>query len=237
MKRSLCMVAVLAAGTTASAVNIPAGYDYLMTDPGTYFDFGPGIGPVNFRGVPIDPSTYGDADTIVERKAPAIFPAFGTDVYPNNPLAGTGVTIPIEMLALELASTAPIYIGESFFDVWVSLDPATPTLGAMTIEHQWTDTDGQTPEGTFDSFFDVFAIARFEPVGGGVGFEVPIQNLRLASTGTLWSHWPYGIYIDQVIEQHPGVGVHIAHSVEPAPATWLAIVCAAPIVAPRRRAG
>ena len=68
-------------------------------------------------------------DTIVRRKAAADLKA-----------DGDSAVIPIEIVALSLESVAPIQIGfgggvgESFFDIWVTLDPMVPSPeGTMTI--------------------------------------------------------------------------------------------------------
>ena len=105
------LVAVVTWGCVAKAdaASVLLGSDYLTTLPGTFFDF-PGIGVVPLEGRPIGP---GNTDTIVQRQEDA-----------NLPGMGSSDTIPIEMVALSLQSTAPVNIGGSFFDVFVELTPA-----------------------------------------------------------------------------------------------------------------
>ena len=90
---------------TASVVvgQVPAGFDLLTTQPGAFFDLdGPGGFPaVDMIGVSLGTYDFGagavgvnTTDTIVERLTPA---------------SGPGIdTIPIEMVSLQLVSTAPI---------------------------------------------------------------------------------------------------------------------------------
>lgn len=231
--RLACSVVLLAAAcSSALADNIPAGYDLLATDPGTYFNFGGSIGVVNFTGLPIDPVQYGVADTIIDRQQATDFPFIGDQPYNGDPTPGTDDTIPIEMLALSLVSTAPVFIGDSFFDVWVTLDPNVHSQGFMHIQHQWNDA-GQY-QGTFDSSLTIYANARFIAIAGGAQFDIPIGGLTLASTDTLWAHWPLGMFFPQVIEEHPGVGVHIAHIVPAAPSLAAGLIGAGFLTARRR---
>jgi hypothetical protein len=114
----LSFVAVIALSLSAIAAAQPSpltvalGSDYLQTQPGSSFNFGPGIGVVNFMGVPLTgaliPPGYQQSlagtDTIVQRQADA-------DIN-GNP-------IPIQLMALSVESTAPVNVGGSFFDVFV----------------------------------------------------------------------------------------------------------------------
>jgi hypothetical protein len=159
------LIAVLTAlivCTTAAAQPTPAtvvlGSDYFTTvyPPGGTDNF-PGIGSVTFKGLPVGP---GATDTIVQRIA---------DVTING-----GSAPVLNMAALSLESTAPVNLGGSFFDVFVTLDtrtnPATggllhPSTGSIAI-------NGTTAGGTWNSTLDVFFEAHFLPVGGGTGFSV-----------------------------------------------------------------
>lgn len=222
MHRSLlATVAVLAAGVfggDARADDIPLGFDYFKTLNGTWFDFGSGVGVVDLEGVPI----IGRADTIIERKQTADFPFFGNNLWPGPETPGTDVTIDVEMVGLSLKSVNPVFVSgpDSFFDVFITLDPATPSVGSMTISHEWADGVDFDPEGTFDSTLLIFADALFVPAGGGPGqFLVDLDGIPLASTDTLWTHAPgIPLWVDEVEEAHPGIGVHRAQSV-PEPGT------------------
>jgi len=108
----------------------------------------------SFLGQPTGP-----ADMIVERQSSATLPTI--------PSSGT---IPIEIVALQLQSTSPITVnpGGTQWDVRVQLDPASPSVGSMTITHNWDQG------GTYSSslrlcprydFFEVnppFRVARLD---------------------------------------------------------------------------
>lgn len=165
----------------AQASSVLAGSDYLHTVPGTFFDFGPGIGPVAFEGKTVGP---GNTDTIVQRKEDA-----------NLPAVGSSDTIDIEIVELSLQSVNPVDVGGNFFDVFVHLDAGNPSVGEMTITHDFADNGTPAPEGTFDSYLDIFFIADFSPVGPGAPFAISAAvdlggPLTLQSTGTSWSHEP-----------------------------------------------
>jgi len=167
-------LAVLALGASASAQQgcanggpcVALGTDYLQTQPGSNFNFGPGIGVVNFMGLPIGPAA---TDTKVQRHADANI---------------NGGFIPIQIVALSMESTAPVNVGGSFFDVFVTLDPANlgNDIGQMQI-------NGSLGGGTFTSFFDVFFDAHFAPVSTGQPFDV-FSSIALSNGGSSWSPTP-----------------------------------------------
>ncbi len=170
---SLTLVLVLGLSMAASAADIEPtvpsvalGSDYFATGAGTFFNFGAGIGTVNFMGLPIGP---GSTDTIVQRQADA---AIG------------GAAIPIQITALSLESTAPVNIGGSFFDVFVTLDPAHLALDTGTLS-----VAGTTTGGTFTSSLDVYFEANFVPTGAGSPFDV-FSNVSLSNSGAVWSPSP-----------------------------------------------
>ena len=167
-------LAVMVLGASASAQSgcangapcVALGSDYLQTQPGTFFNFGSPIGTVNFMGLPIGP---GLTDTIVQRQA---------DAFIN---VGS---IPIQLVALSMESTAPVNVHGSFFDVFVTLDPANlgKDVGMMSIM-------GTLGGGTFTSFFDVFFDAHFAPVSTGQPFDV-FDHISLSNGGSAWSPTP-----------------------------------------------
>ncbi|MBZ0172947.1 MAG: hypothetical protein K8E66_11240 [Phycisphaerales bacterium] len=218
----------------AGAANVPAGDDLIETLPETWFNFGPGIGVVNFIGDPLDPGTLGATDTIVRRLQDTQFNGQGVHAWDGPPQPGTTDTIDIELVALSLRSVAPIDIGGAMFNVDIDLDPAIASVGTMTLRHEWNDA-GQF-QGTFDSMLTIFADALFTPVGGGPGsFAVDIDNLALSSTNTLWAHHPFfGFYFPQVEESHPGVGVHTG-TIIPTQGVAVVIGVGALTIATRRR--
>jgi hypothetical protein len=146
--------------------SVALGSDYFQTGPGSFFNFGPPIGSVNFMGLPIGP---GNTDTIVQRQADA---SIG------------GPAIPIQIVALSLESTAPVNVGGSFFDVFVTLNPADLALDTGTLS-----VAGTTAGGTFSSSLNVFFDAHFQPLGGGTPFDV-LSSALLSNTGAFWSSTP-----------------------------------------------
>jgi hypothetical protein len=165
---------IFVAPNNALAVSIDPGFD-LLTTPigGGVLDLSPFGGPsvVPLEGDPIGP---GDTDTIVERKT-------------GLPDGGTG-TIDIEIVALSLRSVDPVNISGTFFDVFISLDPSTPSIGEINVLTH--DANG----GTFDSFFDVFTRIDLVPVGSPFSIPPVFRQDQITSTGTAWSHTPTDFY-------------------------------------------
>jgi hypothetical protein len=118
---STCAAALLATTPLAAkAAVVVAGTDYFQTLPGTY-DTIPGIGVVDFMGVPFGP---GSTDTIVQRT---------TDITINAPTSSSPNLL---MTALQLESTAPVSIpGIGTIPIFVSLDRThlANDTGTMTI--------------------------------------------------------------------------------------------------------
>ncbi len=168
MKIWKCLAAssllLLLCSPLACADDVALGSDYFQTGAGTQFDFGPGIGVVNFQGLPN--TAHGNTDTIIQRQADATI---------------GGPPIPIQITDLSLQSTAPVNIGGSFFDVFVTLDPAhlSNDTGTLTVM-------GSAAGGTFDDTLDVFFDAHFAPIGGGSATDV-FGSIALSQTGASWS--------------------------------------------------
>ncbi len=93
-----------------------------------------------------NPALPGGSDTVVRRLAPIDL----------SGLPGSLPPIPIEIVALELRSVAPISLSSSFFDVFVEL--SAPGTGQMQLS-------GGPTGGTFTSFFDVFVDINLVEVG------------------------------------------------------------------------
>jgi len=170
--------------SSASADTINLGSDYFQTDPGTNFTFGAPIGVVNFTGVPIGP---GQTDTIVQRQADATI---------NPGVAPTGLTtvaqvaalpnsIPLQITALSMESTAPVNIGGSFFDVFVTLDPSNLAndTGSMAIY-------GDSTGGSFDSAFTVYFEAQFDDLSNPAGSFDAFNHVVLSQNGATWAPTP-----------------------------------------------
>jgi hypothetical protein len=175
--------------SSASADPIGPGFDLFSTpEGGAAIDIGPLLPAgffatpelVPFEGNPIGP---GNTDTIVQRLD-------GLD-------DGETGTIPIELVALSLVSVDPVQIGpssgpDSFFDVFVTLDPNGPaSMGQLTVQ---THENGG---GTFDSFFDVFVEITFVDIDNPQIVFTATESARIASQGSEWSHTrPPGYPVD-----------------------------------------
>jgi hypothetical protein len=183
-KRLVCVVAIVwASSGTAQAASVLLGSDYLVTMPGTFFDFG--FGQIPFEGNPIGPAA---TDTIVQRQADAILPSVGSfDI------------IPTELVALSLQSVNPVTLGPNTGTLFVTLTPGTNSTGQMRIVHNFPDNGTPAPEGFFDSFFDVFFDLHLDGNFVMSGQALLCQGLASAlnpncagfETGRgLWSHEP-----------------------------------------------
>ncbi|MBL8382506.1 MAG: PEP-CTERM sorting domain-containing protein [Burkholderiales bacterium] len=231
MPRHMCLMrsCVIAAGLavlagTARADVVLLGSDYFETVQPTFFAPLGGANPL--AGLPIGP---GSTDTIVQRRGDCMI-GLGS--------IGSQCTIPIELVALSLVSTAnpAILLRES---------PTLQSSGQMTLT-----SDGSGTGGTFDSFFDVFVELSLD---GGNTFNLIGPPVHLQSSGTAWTTIPdlellvpgtigdqdanwhtdkqncpalFGgmpcfdfFLVDQVEESHPTVGTHTARGAVPEPGT------------------
>lgn len=159
---AICLVAV---GCFADEV-VPAGFDYLVTSPGTTINV-PTIGSVSLVGRPVGP---GGSDTIVQRLDPL-------DILDRPGQTGSS---PIVMTQLALESSAPVNIAGSFFDIFVDLDPGKPQNNSFVVTQTAV---GEGIEGTFDLSFDVFFDIRLVPVGSSVPFMTITQEMNLTGGG------------------------------------------------------
>jgi hypothetical protein len=148
------------------------GWNLLQTGPGTTF-----LG-LAWEGVPLGsfdfgtgPTNTGNTDTIVRRLSQADAPS---------------ETIPIELVALQLVSTAPIDIGGGLGLHYVTLQSGRggpASTGSMTINF---GPEG-APHGTVDSFFDVFFDVRLGALNGPILLS---DSQPFTSNGVPWSHVP-----------------------------------------------
>lgn len=198
-RRLLFLAAFLAAtlcaasaNSVVSVVTVPTvvlGTDYFQTQPGTFFNFGPGIGNVYFKGLPIGPFS---TDTIIQRQANATI---------------NGGAIPIQMTALSLQSSQPVIFNGQAYEVFVTLDPAhlAQDTGTLTVL-------GTLAGGTFNSTLNVYFLATFVPVGGGQNIVIPNHG-TLSQTGGTWSPTPppHAVIVrgpvgNQAANLHQGLG-------------------------------
>jgi len=171
----LTVLLILGSSLSASAADIDPtvpsvalGSDYFATQPGTHFNFGGGVGNVNFLGLPIGPL---NTDIIIQRRI--------VDAVLGGP------AIPIQMVALSLRSAAAVNVGGSFFDVFITLDPANLANDTGTMSIAGNTTTG----GTFSSALNVFFQAHFAPTGAGLAFDA-FNQVSLISSGTAWGPTP-----------------------------------------------
>jgi hypothetical protein len=173
----LVLLALLASFTTAAAQagTVALGSDYFQTLPGvgdtsgTWFNFGNGIGVVDFQGVPRGGS-FGNTDTIVQRQADATI---------------NGAAIPIQLVALHLGSEAPVLVMGNLYNVSLILDSTQLAKDVGTIQIMGNTTTG----GTFISSLNVFFDAQFKPVGAGSPFDIKSET-TLINNGAVWSPTP-----------------------------------------------
>jgi hypothetical protein len=196
------LIAALAITPAARALPLLEGFDLFSSPAGLSSATIPGVGLVTLQGVPFDP-LLGDTDTIVRRTNPVgTVPCVGSPIDPGCPGA-----YDIELVALYLRSVAPVDVGGSFFDVFVTIDTLglpgipqydslLPSVGELNVlTHD--DTLGIGGGGTFDStFFDVFANIIVTTVGGDPRNPADVVDSFVHQTGPMvtlagvWSHTP-----------------------------------------------
>lgn len=185
--------AALFAPTSASANDVPAGFDLWVTPPGhAEHDFATSPLPADFFYPGSDPflgfvllqgtgSGCGGSDTTVERLSDAILP-----IIPSSD------TIPIEIVELQLTSVAPITVtGISPPEDWildVTLPPSPQPQGTMQIDH--LDARG----GTYDSTLPVCPLFTFTRISGlpaSVQFDLcgaAFPPVLVQTSGAEWTH-------------------------------------------------
>jgi|GEM_PF-1173132 len=194
--RTACLSALTCAGLSAAAsaqVVLTAGDDGWITPPGgTFADFSdpcpaipadffepgspPWMGVIPFAGVPLDtspPGILGPQDTIVRRTADTI------------PLGiGGSDTVPIEIVALSLESTAPITVpGFGDWDVRVCLSEvvAQPTGGSMFIMRDCDDGGG------YSATLEIIPKFVFTRIGDGAVAVMDPAPLKSLTGGCEWA--------------------------------------------------
>jgi hypothetical protein len=198
----------------AAEIPIPAGNDYLLTTAGTFTTI-PGIGVVNLMGNPTacgSPCLNG-SDTVITRSTEVPGPMQDTP----GQLEGT---INAMLTQLFLRSTAPVNIGGSFFDIFVTLDTtAGPSTGQLVLMNTNGEGTPTTPEGTFapSSFFDFFVDIKCAPAGSNTtplpcNPNAPSTEIRLTTLGGGWNDIDDGAagFVNSVNECNPGVTCHVA---------------------------
>ena len=175
---------------------INPGSDLWTTPPGQSFQsfaqtpipadfFFPGSmpfeGDIVFFGLPLDPVTFEETDTIVNRLTPAVL---------DGP--GTSDSVPVEIVALSLQGIQPIQVnsltGSELYDVHVQLSDQPQQQGQITINQ--VDEFG----GTYDAQLPVLPKFTFFPLNKALdpveldgAFFDPVLLIDLSLTGAPWS--------------------------------------------------
>jgi hypothetical protein len=223
----VCFAAFLtgAPRTHAILAGVEAGWDLFQTTTGSNFLGipleGVPLGNFDFGGT-IGSQPVGPTDTIVQRMAPAS----------PSMLPGAAPNIPIELVALQLRSTAPVTVIGSITlpmadFMYITLQSDRPGGGTPSQGQMGITFSGAGNGGTFDSFFDVFYDLR---VGSLTGPIIYSDHLTLTGDDNAWNRqappgaivingvnnnlngfnnsgdfWP----IPPVVEQHPTLGAHV----------------------------
>jgi len=173
--RVAAVSAMLTVGVANAGPVVNPGYELYETLSGTTF------GGVAFQGVPIGNFNFGGSigvkavgatDTIVQRLAPA-----------------SGAAIPVQLVDLQLMSTAPTNFGLGVGFYFMTLQSARggpASTGSETINFGPEAPPG-SPHGTVDSFFDVFFDIRLGSLSGPIALS---ETLRATSQGVPWNHFP-----------------------------------------------
>jgi hypothetical protein len=174
----VALCGLLGAALPAMGADVAPGWELFETTTGTTF---PGIG--SMEGVPLGTFDFGGTtgvqsvgltDTIVQRMGTAL---------PGS-LPGTA-TVPIEIVALQLQSVAPLDFGGNGLDHYYltlqSVRGGPQTVGSMSINF---DAGGNS--GTFNSFFDVF----FDIRKGSLSGPIVLSNDVQISGNDTWNRNP-----------------------------------------------
>ncbi|MCP4593356.1 MAG: hypothetical protein GY842_21685 [bacterium] len=194
---------------SAMSVNFGTGYPPIPAD---FFETGSGafFGDVPLEGVTLGApyEEFGDADTLILRSGGDPFDRCS---LPQPPEADP-VEVDIEILALSLQGTDPIFVTNSgLWDVTVSLSDVhtdgipgnDPPIG--TVSATKTHCNG----GTYTSIFNVYTRFTFTKVGNP-------GMVRVLDTGLLGAPWTY-VTLDQAT--HPpdveDPAIQWVHDVDP----------------------
>jgi PEP-CTERM motif len=188
--------------TVSSAdITIPAGTDFLYTQPGTFFNF-PNIGRVDLVGNPVFAN---GSDTMVQRLADAD--------------ATTGAPIKTQIIGLSLLGTGPLS------GVPVTLDPnhLAEDTGTMSFLVTSPTNPGTEISGTITDTLNVF----FQAIIPGV--PVPVTGHEVFTSFGFWEAFlPAGanevVDLHIIIDTHVDPnGVHVVSSFVPEPSSWILV--------------
>jgi hypothetical protein len=162
----LAAIAFLGSASVVSA----QGYDFFQTGSGAYVDLSSmGLGQVNLQGVPIEPSTFGNTDTIM---------------YRSNAVPSGGGNVSTVVYALYLQSTSPVtYKGQSA-DVYVTINNSNGGIPQSVLPQpdNLSGSSGNlnvdTGTSTFSSTLSVNADLIFVTHGGS-----PTNSSQILGSG------------------------------------------------------
>lgn len=175
-----------------SECDIEAGTDFLRTpgfkegEPSTLInlDFGNGITPVSFGGIPIDSTNLGESDTIVKRILSVKAPVQATLIAPDVSTTPDDTTTSIQIMDLSLKSLEPINTPDGPMDIYVGIDRAIPfqqnpngayeagSGGSMSIAYDNTFTGG-----IWSSNFNVNVVFVAVPAGSQAAREPQLDEV------------------------------------------------------------
>lgn len=200
----------LSAPAMAAPLVIDPGFDLFATDASGTFAILPGIGQVQFEGLPFDTGAgdRGNVDTILLRRGPALT---------LNGIGDAG-SMPLELVALSLRSVAAVQISPGVFaDIYVNVNKPIEDIGAAGGNDDGACDPGETcmaanPErpldalpastgsltitrtgesgGTFSSFFDVFAELTLTLPGTDTVIGSSTFQDTFVQQSALWSSTP-----------------------------------------------
>lgn len=191
-----CISGMFVSVARVQAADVKPGRDLWVTGTGSSHDFSTGAIPAGFFGPGSEPFTgimtlkpnplisfegraVGRTDTIVNRTAMA-------DLTP-----GPSASIPIEVIALSLSSSAPIQVGfpgpDQLWRADVVESPTQASNGSMVI------TQTNAAGGTYTASMCVFArftFTRVDGAGGPLVFDAPSCVNISTPNPVPWTHAP-----------------------------------------------
>ena len=223
------LLAALAFAPTAAADDLNPGTINLQTTgltavtlnlPTNFFYHGTITTPLSFDGLPLSPQPGGSTGNLFVSNATSNFlggsfslnPAAVGDVdtvlqHGGATLPGVGgsVTVPIEVIALSLASSSPItvrtYGVDSFWDVFVTLQAIPQPIGNLTLNQ--TTLSG----GVFLAQVPALIEIVFVQIGGGGGPGTYPPPMGFQTTATLTATGAYTVVPEPASLTLMGIGI------------------------------
>lgn len=182
----IAVFAILLLASSLPALGQSAGYDLLQTGSGANVDLSSlGLGIVKLQGVPIQACT-GNTDTIM---------------YRPQAVPSGGGTIPVNVFALFMESTAPVTYSGKSADVYITINASGGAISTSVVPQPDSLTaSGGTitvyTGGTFDSNItvnaDVIIVTHGTSPTNSANYlaHQAANAISLSSTGSSWSSTP-----------------------------------------------